>query len=290
MKVSTSFTVCFNNKKIMEREFILFGVNEKFMGEMQNDSHNLRKNKGLSKVVKVLRTSHSSKHRSTSKFSGSSDIIENRSWDPSQAGGNNSDVLAGFNHLDNQLPPNLELAAIVVKEQLPVDHHEKVGGWGMEFLKKVRLKQTTLEAPVASAYCVQDTGKCAMSIEILVPAGLHGGPRARHGGPSSLIERWRSGGSCDCGGWDLGCPLTVLKTQEKTSSEAAMPECCRFFDLFIKGSEHGTPTLRMVNVRDGLYFVHFQSTLSALQSFSIAVAYVHGQSPSLRPENVQEVN
>lgn len=55
-----------------------------------------------------------------------------------------------------------------------------------------------------------------------------------------------------------------------------------------QGSELKAPTLRMVNIRDGLYFIHFQSNLSALQSLSIAVASVHSQSPSLRPENIQE--
>ena len=47
-------------------------------------------------------------------------------------------------------------------------------------------------------------------MDVVVPAGVHGGPRTKNGGPSSLVERWRSGGSCDCGGWDIGCPLTIL--------------------------------------------------------------------------------
>uniref|UniRef100_A0A2P2P1A7 Uncharacterized protein n=1 Tax=Rhizophora mucronata TaxID=61149 RepID=A0A2P2P1A7_RHIMU len=44
----------------------------------------------------------------------------------------------------------------------------------------------------------------------------------------------------------------------------------------------------MVNICDGYYFVHFQSTLSALQSFSIAVAFIHSQNPNLQPQNVRE--
>jgi hypothetical protein len=40
-------------------------------------------------------------------------------------------------------------------------------------------------------------------------------PRGEHSMPSqstSLMERWRSGSSCDCGGWDLGCGLEVLSS------------------------------------------------------------------------------
>ncbi|KAG4997288.1 hypothetical protein JHK85_028727 [Glycine max] len=45
----------------------------------------------------------------------------------------------------------------------------------------------------------------------------------------------------------------------------------------------------MVNVHDGLYFIdHFQPSLSALPSFSIAVVIIHTQSPTLEPNNAQE--
>ena len=56
-----------------------------------------------------------------------------------------------------------------------------------------------------------------------------------------------------------------------------------------QGSQDADPTLRMVNVRDGLYLIHFQPRLSALQSFSIAVAIIHTRSPTLRPKKVQEL-
>jgi hypothetical protein len=47
-------------------------------------------------------------------------------------------------------------------------------------------------------------------MSIVIPGGIHGGPKTRDGGTSSLIDRWKSGGCCDCGGWDEGCPLTVF--------------------------------------------------------------------------------
>jgi len=51
-------------------------------------------------------------------------------------------------------------------------------------------------------------------MSIVIPAGIHGGPKSRDGGPSSLIDRWKSGGCCDCGGWDEGCPLTVFQRRQ----------------------------------------------------------------------------
>ncbi|XVF66407.1 hypothetical protein PTKIN_Ptkin10aG0033100 [Pterospermum kingtungense] len=294
MKVSTSFSLCPQDSKIRETEFVLFSGNETFIQDMQTSSHNHRKSKGLSKkVVEVFKSGHLSKHRTMSKFRRSTSMMEEFSWDPCQDTVNNSDALDGRNLLEEQLPPNLEMTAIVVRDHLPENPRHEVGGWGLKFLRKVGIKPMvdTLEAPVSST-CSRGTGDCSTSIDVLVPAGIHGGPRTRNGGPSSLIERWRSGGHCDCGGWDLGCPLTVLKS--RVSKEAGLPptdvsEACKSLEFFIQDSEHGSPLLRISNVHDGLYFIHFQSTLSALQSFSIAVAYIHTQSSLLRSKNVQQL-
>lgn len=59
--------------------------------------------------------------------------------------------------------------------------------------------------------------------------------------------------------------------------------------LKFQGSSNFNPTLRIVNVHDGVYFIHFQPPLSALQSFSIAVAIIHAQSPTLRPNSAKEL-
>lgn len=45
----------------------------------------------------------------------------------------------------------------------------------------------------------------------------------------------------------------------------------------------GAPVMKMVNIHEGLYFIHFQSSLSALQSFSVAVAIIHTRTPALQP-------
>ncbi|CAI0383118.1 unnamed protein product [Linum tenue] len=292
MVVSTSFSISENNsRRTMVREFVLFGGNESFM-EVQASNLELRKNRRLSrKVSEVFR-----KKRSLSKFGGSSGtILENSVWGPLQETADYSiDSLGGSDLIHTHLPSNFELTAIVVKEGVPEICQAKVGGgWGLKFLQKASDKKQhsddTEPSSTASASCTRDAGDCSTSMDIILPAGLHGGPRTRYGGPSSLVDRWRSGGCCDCGGWDLGCPLTVLKGKS-SNKDLLLPADgqreCRLIDLFIQGPENSAPPLRMINVHDGLYFVHFQSTLSALQSFSIAVAFIHSQSPVLRPKSV----
>ncbi|KAB2009583.1 hypothetical protein ES319_D10G176600v1 [Gossypium barbadense] len=292
MTVSTSFSICPQDSKIMETEFVLFGGNKTSIREMQTSSNNHRKNKGLSeKVVEAFKSSHLSKQSTLSRFRRSSSIMEDSSWDPCRDSVNNSDSLDGMNLFKEQLLRNLELTAIVVRDHFPENPRPEVGGWGLKFLRKPVAMQNIdpLEATVHS-FCSCNNGVCSTSMDVLIPAGIHGGPRTRNGGPSSLIERWRSGGHCECGGWDLGCPLTVLKSEpsKEGSSATDMPEDCKLFEFSIQGPEHGSPTLRMTNVHDGLYLIHFQSALSALQSLAIAVAYIHTQSPTFQPKNVQQ--
>ncbi|KAJ1409477.1 hypothetical protein SESBI_22768 [Sesbania bispinosa] len=282
MNVSTSFTLCPSNCKVKETEFTLFQNAEIYDKEMFTSEYSHRKNKGLTKKVsQVFRTSPSSKRRTLSKFGGSSAIAESCPWEPYAIG--------GANLLETNVPHNFEMAAIVVKDHLPCNKPDKVGGWGLKFLKKSGVNQTTLP----SESCNKNNGDCPSTTSILIPAGLHGGPRTRNGGPSSLIDRWRSGGYCDCGGWDEGCPLTVLQRRSSKAEVLSQVDTrgeCKSVDLITQGSSDFSPTLRMVNVRDGLYYIHFHQPLSALQSFSIAVAIIHVQSPTFRPNSGQELS
>ncbi|KAK2967904.1 hypothetical protein RJ640_010514 [Escallonia rubra] len=291
LRVSSSFTVCPNNTKIMESQFVLLGPGNSCLEEMQTSSHNSRKNKGLSKkVVNIFRGSRSSKQRTYSKIGETSSVLDYCSWEPWQDSGKNADLLSRPVHPESYAP-NLELAAIIVKHHMiGTPKEEEIGGWGMKFLKKVRRSSASQEPCVPSECCQQDTGDRSTSITMLVPAGLHGGPRTRNGGPSSLIERWRSGGLCDCGGWDIGCPLTVLSTrpgQKEVSPRTNISGESKTFDLYIQGSNEGAPVMQMVNIHDGLYYIHFKPTLSALQSFSIAVATIHTHSFKLSENRVK---
>ncbi|KAL1206160.1 hypothetical protein V5N11_020384 [Cardamine amara subsp. amara] len=268
LKVSTLFSVSSTNGKTVERQFVLFssGGNQQLPYH-----HDIKKNRGLpKKVVDALKsTTRTSRQRSISRFSRTSSIPDFCPWEPFQEPEHD---LEPVSLLDNDLPPNLETSAVVVREQFPEEEEEeKVGGWGMKFLKKARLART--KDPSKSS-------KHSTSIDVVIPSGIHGGPRKRNGGPSSLIERWKSGGSCDCSGWDLHCPLTVFKGQARKDQNEGQ---CNLFELFTEGSQQGSPGLRIMNVRDGLYFVQSQAKMSVLQSFSIALAYTHSQSQRLRP-------
>ncbi|CAI9118052.1 OLC1v1019564C4 [Oldenlandia corymbosa var. corymbosa] len=240
MKVSTSVTLCPKNSEIFERQFVLFGSNDSWAKE-QNSLHSIKKHKGLAKkVTDVFRPTLSHKQRRYSKNLGTSVILEDTSWE-------SSDDVCGIpdhcsvNILDAETPPNLELAAIVVKDHVcgkPKD--SEIGGWGMKFLKKPGIKnETPSEDSVVSECCKRDNGQCSASMNIILPAGYHGGPKTRKGGPSTLLERWRSSGQCDCGGWDIGCPLTVLNTLTNRMEHLPLTDSgeCKTVDIFIEVCE-----------------------------------------------------
>lgn len=232
MEVSTSFALCPNNSNIMETKFTLSCSNESSALEMQMSGNASRKNKGFSKkVAEKFKSNHLFRQRTFSKFGSSGTILEDSLWEPWQTSNNNTDEASSGSSLSyNHLVPNLQMAAVIVKEHLPESQPEEVGGWGLKFLEKVRVKQQNNE----EGCCARDNGDCSTSMDVLIPAGFHGGPRTRNGGPSGLIERWRSGGICDCGGWDLGCPLTVLNTKvskKEGSMETDTGDTCKSVDL-----------------------------------------------------------
>ncbi|KAJ0228941.1 hypothetical protein HA466_0320780 [Hirschfeldia incana] len=113
-----------------------------------------------------------------------------------------------------------------------------------------------------------------ISATVILQSGVHSMPHK--GGPSSLIQRWRTGGSCDCGGWDMGCNLRILTNQHNfscKSSTSNSPPSSNPFELFFLGEqaeEH--PFLSYKPIKEGIYSVAYDSSLSQLQAFSICMA------------------
>ncbi|KAI4382408.1 hypothetical protein MLD38_008378 [Melastoma candidum] len=113
---------------------------------------------------------------------------------------------------------------------------------------------------------------------VILPSGIHSLPSS--GGPSSLIERWRSGGSCDCGGWDVGCKLKILSGDDrvcrKLSSGGASSSAEDSFFLFSQADAQGDeqPVFSLTPFKDKIYSVEFKSSLSVLQAFSICIAFL----------------
>jgi Domain of unknown function (DUF3527) len=91
----------------------------------------------------------------------------------------NLDSSACYPHSQAVLHTQLETAAIVV--QIPFERNERVHEKG--------------DLP---------------SVQVVTPVGTHGLPGPDEPGPTGLLDRWRYGGRCNCGGWDMGCPITVL--------------------------------------------------------------------------------
>ncbi|KAE8711833.1 CCT motif family protein isoform 1 [Hibiscus syriacus] len=252
MTMSTSFSICSQDSKIMETEFVLFSG-------MQTSRDNHWTNKGLSKkVVEAFKGSHSLKQITVSRFHRSSSMMEDSSLGPCRDAVGKSDAIDQTKLFNEQLPTNLELTAVVVRDHLPEDSQAEAGGWGLKFLRKpVDMPNTKSSETLARSVFSCSTSDCSRSMNVLIPAG---------------------------------CPLTVLESRSSKggSPPTDMPNTCKLFDFSIQGPEHGSPTLTISKVHDSLYFIHFQSTLSALQSFSVAVAYIHTQRPTLRPKSVQQ--
>ncbi|KAL3626478.1 hypothetical protein CASFOL_030027 [Castilleja foliolosa] len=267
MRVSTSVSLCSDNNslEIKETRFVLSlsGNDHKDGMQISNHNHNNhRKSRGLtSKVANVFKPSHSYKQRP----SVSSAIFEDSQWDPPE------DRVCRANR--DYYSPNLELAAVILRDVRKNRKEDEQGGWGLKFLKKSG-KEASKKTILPS--------ECTSSLNVLVPAGIHGGPKIRCGGPSGLVDRWVSGGRCDCGGWDMGCSLTVLNVGSMIRTNSSCQLDNSSVDLFVQGSKEDVPMFKMANINEGLYYIHFQSTLSSLQSFAIAVAIIHSHSDVLR--------
>ncbi|ERN15943.1 uncharacterized protein LOC18444239 [Amborella trichopoda] len=298
--------------EFFDSNFVLYGAKEDQvrcnMSKMASSSPYRSWNKGAQKKAgNIFGTYSRFQHSPLPKFRETNVKLKELNWENPLDASNKQDCLVIDNPLGENMLPNLELASILVKchNSKKTGQEATIGGWGLKFLEKTSVdgacnspsqsKTNNLEV-VSFKNCNESVsrneGKMIAGMTVLVPAGFHGGPRTRNGGPSSLYERWESG-HCDCGGWDMGCPLTVMNLRERNDAKVVIEvdtkEDCQSFELYIKGSKKGVPAVKLVNIHEGLYFIYFQSNLSALQSFSIGMAMIHAQSPGLPVNHVQQM-
>ncbi|KAI3681928.1 hypothetical protein L2E82_50236 [Cichorium intybus] len=153
---------------------------------------------------------------------------------------------------------DLETAAIVI--QFPSEKRESLKN--DDFLSFSRMKVEKNEPA---------------KVSVVIPSANHGLPSGECRGPSPLLDRWRLGGGCECGGWDIGCPLVVLSNPNIQKEEG----CKHPVKLFIKGTKEDTPALTMNMTEEGRYAVDFQPQLTSLQAFSICVAILHSTEASI---------
>jgi hypothetical protein len=96
-------------------------------------------------------------------------------------GRNNSDVSTSCPWSEEDLYPHLEIAATVIEVPFSKDKSKEM-----------------------------KNGSSPCTVKVVTPSGLHGSPSDDEASPSPLLDRWRYGGGCDCGGWDMACPIEIL--------------------------------------------------------------------------------
>ncbi|KAG0493703.1 hypothetical protein HPP92_004697 [Vanilla planifolia] len=178
----------------------------------------------------------------------------------------------------SNLHSNLELAAIIV--QIPFN---KKGA-----LKDVQwaVNGNTRSQGLSSA-CAADQAEVsnfnnlsAADVKVVTPSGAHGLPDGEEARASSLLDRWRFGGGCDCGGWDMGCPIVVFDANCNSNVDSTKGTH-KLISLFAKGKKEKLPALSITAIEKGQYAIDFHAQLSALQAFSVCVALLHSSEASL---------
>ncbi|XP_022944382.1 uncharacterized protein LOC111448846 [Cucurbita moschata] len=169
--------------------------------------------------------------------------------------------------------PNEELAAIIVKFPLKI----KEGTATDEV--KINAYNNLIKGESRECSPRSKGSEPFITTTVLLPSGIHSLPSK--GGPSSLIERWNSGGSCDCGGWDLGCKLRVFTNQNQIIEKSSSSQRSPITDQFKLFPQDGVPEnhciLNLATFKDTIYSVEFDSSLSLLQAFSICLAMIDGK-------------
>ncbi|KAF7051356.1 hypothetical protein CFC21_059598 [Triticum aestivum] len=155
---------------------------------------------------------------------------------------NNPEVSTSRPWSEEDLYPHLEIAATVI--QIPFNKDKKCSSAG--------------------------------TIKMVTPSGLHGLSDDNESSPSSLLDRWRYGGGCDCGGWDMACPLVVLENAyDDNWVDSVMKESKHPMELLVQGSKEELPALSMKADGKGQLLVDFHAQLSALQAFSACISLLH---------------
>ncbi|BAU00555.1 hypothetical protein VIGAN_10216000 [Vigna angularis var. angularis] len=177
-----------------------------------------------------------------------------------------------------ELYSNPEMAAIVL--QIPFRKSKSLKCERKDRVKaEAYSKQSDLSSAVEQSRKSLHNGKVLEQVKVVLPTGNHGLPSSDSQGPSSLLDRWKHGGGCDCGGWDMACPLILLGNPAvQFADDNPLMEEYQTLELFTQGVKERTPTFGMTMVEEGQYAVDFHAQLSPLQAFSICVAILHGTS------------
>jgi hypothetical protein len=122
---------------------------------------------------------------------------------------------------------NRELAAVVVKMPSEISSLDL-----QQTDQNENLMHKGSSQYLPESQCSGNLGETehSSSATVILPGGNHSMPN--EGVPSPLIHRWRSGGSCDCGGWDVGCKLRILTNRSQCSKITRASKSCLMSDCF----------------------------------------------------------
>ncbi|ESW32056.1 hypothetical protein PHAVU_002G289500 [Phaseolus vulgaris] len=209
--------------------------------------------------------------------------VKNKLQDKSLPSNVEFDDLNSFPCSPTECHSNLEIAAIVL--QIPFYKRESLKykrGDIISGKEYSNIRDLSAEIDRKSFH----HSKIQEQLKVVIPNGNHGLPNAENRGPSSLLHRLRYGGGCDCGGWDMACPLILLGNPSiQFAEDFPLLEEHQPLELFVQGAKGSSPTFSMRRIEEGHYAVDFHAQLSALQAFSISVAILHGTSASSSGEH-----
>ncbi|XP_015955546.1 uncharacterized protein LOC107479944 [Arachis duranensis] len=182
------------------------------------------------------------------------------------------DYTDSYHLLSTRSYSNVESAAIVL--EIPFSRRES-----LKYRRGDRISAKEYSSIRDQSRNSLNERKFQEQLKVVIPTGNHGLPDTESQGPSSLLDRLRHGGGCDCGGWDMACPLILLGNPSiQFSEDCPLMEEYQALELFIQGAKECSPTFSMRRIEEGQYAVDFHVQLSTLQAFSISVAILHGSS------------
>ncbi|GMG98295.1 hypothetical protein Nepgr_000135 [Nepenthes gracilis] len=175
--------------------------------------------------------------------------------------------------------PTNELAAIVIRLLKTTTSNPSKGG--QPSCNVADQSKASAQESVDDSENGPSVNQSVLSATIVLPGGIHSVPSKR--AISTLTQRWKSGGSCDCGGWDLGCQLRIYTNQnELEKKSSSCKTCCARdeFKLFSQvGQDYHHPVLSLARFKESIYSVEFGSAISVLQAFAISMAVLDCRRP-----------
>ncbi|KAK5804331.1 Enolase [Gossypium arboreum] len=174
--------------------------------------------------------------------------------------------------------PSTELAAVVIK--IP-------GESNVQQVEDITNNGSTESLATYGCTCTFIENSSSNITTAILPGGVHSLPNK--GIPSPLIDRWRFGGLCDCGGWDVGCKLHILSNQNcSCCKNSRMYQACpdpNHLELYPQGeAQQDVPIFSLVPHKNGIYAIEFSSSITALQAFFISVTIISCRKSSGFPE------